>query len=577
MRDDVHEASRTYFVTGASGFIGMELCDRLLARGCRVKALVRGRNGPPLPGVEVVRASLEQPERYADALADAHYVVHLAGDARFGNGPHYESVNTEGTRVLLDACVRHAHALERFVFVSTVGAVDRCRPDACKAPLDDASSECPRSDYGRSKLAAERLVAESGLPYSIARPCMVTGAAMRVGSHISAFVSSALRGGVFSRLSWPGGLSVVHVGDVAEALMLLATRSEASGKAFFIAGERVEISAVLEAARPGVWRLPLGWGARLAGLVPWAVPFAGKVLLRDALVANDAELRALGWSPGKTGPECVAEVVEREQRRLDPDRDVPGRALVTGAASGLGRAVAELLAAKGRRLLLVDRDAVGLDSVLHGHANVRREVVDLADAEAVQAFLDRYDLCCDGGTDPVDELYACAGFGLRGTVADLPRRRQEDIIKVNLLSRFAMVHALLPGMRRRRFGRIVLVGSSSAYQPMPYMSMYAASNAALHALAEGLYGELRGQGVEVLLVCPGGMATRFQQSAGVRQPEGENLMSPERVAEELFAALGRDGMVVRPSLRSKGMFLVSRMLPRRLQAGLWERLMRVAR
>jgi hypothetical protein len=302
------------------------------------------------------------------------------------------------------------------------------------------------------------------------------------------------------------------------------------------------------------------------------LPFSGKCMLLPALVANDQALRELGWQPRHDGLGALADIIEREQSRASPMQPPPAQALtvITGAASGLGRAIAMRLSETGRRLVLVDRDRAALASVLPDDAIVRRRVCDLADSVAIEA------LCRElaGSAPPVLELFAAAGFGRRGPFGELSADVQAEMLTVNVGARLRLMHALLPAMRRHKWGRIVLISSSSAFQPLPGMAAYAASNAALLLLGEAVAAEVADDGIEVLTVCPGGMRTSFQKRAGVREIDGERLMAPEAVAEELLESLGKGRVTIMPSMRSKAMAALARVMPRRASAQLWGRLMR---
>lgn len=196
-------------------------------------------------------------------------------------------------------------------------------------------------------------------------------------------------------------------------------------------------------------------------------------------------------------------------------------------------------------------------------------VVDLAEPAEVEA-LTRGEAW---RAHPVRELYACAGFGLRGPVQSAPAHAHARLFQVNVLARLALAEAALPAMVREGFGRIVLVSSSSAFQPLPYMATYAAANAALLSLGEAWASELDGTGVQLVTACPGGMQTNFQASAGVRQPAGERLMPPEDVADAILAACRRGQTTVVISFRAHAMACLARVLPRRMSVALWKRLM----
>jgi hypothetical protein len=563
-----------YFVTGAGGFVGRHLCRRLRAAGHRVRGLVRRPDaGLAALGVETVIGDIATPGAWQEAVAGADYVVHCAANAAFDAKPAAAAVNVTGTNHLLDAARKSGPALRRFVLVSTIGAVDRVPGDRCTAPLDERSPAAPTSAYGRSKLEAEQLVQASGLPYSIVRPAMVVGADMRCDSHFAVFLRSALRGALSARFAWPGRLSVVQVDDLAAALELCATHPDAAGRAFFCAGEPLAVRAAFELARPDAFRLPVGWVAALGRAAPALFPFRLKVMLLPALTASDAPLRALGWTPQSAPAAALGDVLAREHARVDPERDPGGQTVITGAASGLGRALLGRLGPKRRNLLLIDRDPAGLETARQAFPHARIAVVDLADERAITELVRGE----TWGSPPVSEIYACAGIGFRGAMLDVPAESHARLFKVNVLARLHLTHAALPGMIRQGFGRIIFISSSSAFQALPYMASYAASNAAVLLMGEAWAAELAGTGVQTLQVCPGGMQTNFQRAAGVQVIESEKLMTPEEVAARIMQALARTRVTIIVSIRAIGMSLVARLLPRAVSVALWKKLMELLR
>ena len=559
-----------YFVSGAAGFVGRHLCQRLRAAGHRVRGLVRrGDSGLEALGVEVIRGDLAAAGPWQAAVAGADYVVHCAAHAAFGGHPSDLAINIEGTLNLINAAREAGETLRRFVFVSTIGAVDRLPGDACTEPLDDNSPLAPQSAYGRSKCRAEQLVRESGLPFSIVRPAMVVGADMRSTSHFAVFVRMALRRSPAARLAWPGKFSLVHVDDLAAALELCATHPAAGGRTFFCASREMQVRECFELARPGAARLPVGWLATFAQAFPGLFPFRLKAMLLPALTASDAPLRGLGWEPGVPATAALQEVIGRERARLDPARDPGGQTVITGAASGLGRALVGRLAGQRRQLLLVDRDGAALEQLKSEHPHCHIAVTDLADEAALAGLLNGE----AWRAWPVSEIFACAGVGLRGPVLDATAEQHVRLFKVNVLARLVLAHAALPGMIRAGFGRIVFISSSSAFQPLPYLATYAASNAALLHLGEAWAAELAGTGVQMLQVCPGGMQTNFQKTAGVKVLPDERLMGPGIVAGRIMDALARGQTTVIISGRARGMALAARLLPRAATVALWKKLM----
>lgn len=82
----------------------------------------------------------------------------------------------------------------------------------------------------------------------------------------------------------------------------------------------------------------------------------------------------------------------------------------------------------------------------------------------------------------ITELFACAGIGIKGRMQDISLEGHIRMFQVNVLARIALVSRVMPAMQRRHFGRVVLISSSSAFQPLPYMATYAATNSALLSL-----------------------------------------------------------------------------------------------
>ena len=560
---------RCFFVTGAAGFVGRHLCRRLLASGHHVRGLARRRDiALAESGVELVQGDLCGPATWQERLAGVDYVIHCAANAAFADGGAYEQANVEGTRLLLDAAKQPGVTLRRFVFVSTIGALDRAARDRCDAPLDEHSPAHPTSDYGRSKWKAERLVRDSGLPFSIVRPAMVVGSDMRTASHFAAFIRAAVTGAPLARFAWPGAFGVVHVDDLCAALELSATHADAGGKTFFCAGAPVSLRECFDLVRPAA-RVPLGWVAGFARAVPALTPFKLKAMLLPALTASDTPLRSLGWRPRFSGPEALRDVIARERARFDPQLDPGGQTIVTGAASGLGRALVERLAPHRANLLLVDRDGAGLERVKAAHPHCRIRVTDLAHEPDVASLVSSE----EWRAHPVRELFACAGMGIRGPMLEADAGNHARLFQVNVLARLALAHAAVAGMVRDHFGRVVFISSSSAFQPLPYMASYAASNAALLMLGEGWAAELSGTGVHMMQVCPGGMQTNFQTSAGVKTISGERLMAPEEVAGHIMRALAKQKLTVIISTRALAMSWLARVLPRSVSVALWKRLM----
>lgn len=182
--------------------------------------------------------------------------------------------------------------------------------------------------------------------------------------------------------------------------------------------------------------------------------------------------------------------------------------LITGAASGIGRDAARGLAARGWRVLATCRnpdDCAGL--IAEG---LESFPLDLASDESVAAgaaeALDR-----TGGR--IDALFNNGAFACPGAVEDLPRAALREILEVNLIGQIDLTNRLLPAMRARDAGRIVMNSSVLGLVAARWRGAYVATKFALEGLTDTLRLELRGTGIRVILIEPGPIATRFRRNA----------------------------------------------------------------
>jgi dihydroflavonol-4-reductase len=218
-------------VTGASGFLGGALVQRLAAEGHRVRGLVREMPlSPSGNAVEWVKGDVTVPNSLGPALSGMEVVFHLAGIRRAPVRSTFFHVNAEGTRNVCDASWRSG--ARRLVLAGSLAAVGPSRPDR---PHVESDPFAPEEWYGESKAEAERIALQTRgqLEVTVVRPPRILGPADR--ENLVFF--KLIRRGI--RLAIGGGprpLSVVDVDDVVDFLMLLATRPEAVGEAFFCPG-----------------------------------------------------------------------------------------------------------------------------------------------------------------------------------------------------------------------------------------------------------------------------------------------------------------------------------------------------
>jgi NAD(P)-dependent dehydrogenase (short-subunit alcohol dehydrogenase family) len=222
----------------------------------------------------------------------------------------------------------------------------------------------------------------------------------------------------------------------------------------------------------------------------------------------------------------------------------PGRVVVTGGASGLGRAVAGAVARAGGTPVILDRSPTP--------EGFEGETVDLADGRAAEAAVERI-AAQPGGLDAV---VACAGTDACGPLSGIAADDWERVIKVNLLGTAAVVRAALPSLMANN-GKVVTVASTLGLRALPDASAYCASKFGVVGLTRALAAELAGQ-VGVTLLIPGGMATAFfdGRDEQYKPPADAKLNDPDAVAATILFALSQPPgcevreLVVCPSLES---------------------------
>lgn len=218
------------------------------------------------------------------------------------------------------------------------------------------------------------------------------------------------------------------------------------------------------------------------------------------------------------------------------------RFLVTGAAGGIGRALAHNLARRGALLLLAGRDEAALAALraevgaLGGLAeSIHADLEDPAAAEAIACSAERL----AGGIDVLVNLAGVSHFGLFQQQSAVSIER---LWRVNVIAPMNLTRALLPGMLRRRHGRIVNIGSVFGAIGFPCFASYSASKAALRGFSEALRRELDGSGVGVNHVAPRYTRTALNTGAVSRMATALKMSedSPERVAAHIVRAIERD-------------------------------------
>lgn len=211
-------------------------------------------------------------------------------------------------------------------------------------------------------------------------------------------------------------------------------------------------------------------------------------------------------------------------------------ALVTGASSGIGRAVAIALAAAGAQVVGLGRDVPALRSLAETNGITVRQV-DLESEDELRHFVEESlpDL------PTVDILVNCAGSGRFAPLAEHSAEDIDRLLDVNVRAPIVLTKAVSPGMRQRGRGRVVNVASIAGRLGVPNETVYSASKGALAVFSRALDAELADSGVGVTVVLPGVVQTSFFERRGAPYDRAwPRPLPPERVARIIVRAITRD-------------------------------------
>ena len=243
-----------------------------------------------------------------------------------------------------------------------------------------------------------------------------------------------------------------------------------------------------------------------------------------------------------------------------------GTALVTGASSGIGEAIARELASRGYALTLVARREDRLKALAEELSE------DGVTAETATADLgapgqrERLATALDKTGRSVDILVNNAGFGAHGEFTRVERERLTEMVRVNCEAVVDLTGYFLPGMVERGEGAVINVASVASFQPLPGSATYAATKAFVLSLSEAVRTEVQNRGVTVTAVCPGPVRTEFPEAAGMGAVEdrtpGIVWMSAEDVARDAVDGAARGKRVVVPGTLNRLQSLAGQHSPR---------------
>jgi NADP-dependent 3-hydroxy acid dehydrogenase YdfG len=209
--------------------------------------------------------------------------------------------------------------------------------------------------------------------------------------------------------------------------------------------------------------------------------------------------------------------------------------VVTGAASGIGRALAQRLAAHGSPVAIVDQDADGLEETAAGLETVLAERLDVRDRQAQFAFAARVK---EWAPTPIGAVFNNAGVAVASSVLDASIEDDEWLHAINFEGVVHGVRAFLPMLTEQGSGAIVNTSSVFGLAGIPHQSAYCASKFAVRGFTEALRHELAGTGVRAITVHPGGVKTNIARNARMHTDPRGLGRSRDEIADE-FEALVR--------------------------------------
>jgi short-subunit dehydrogenase len=237
--------------------------------------------------------------------------------------------------------------------------------------------------------------------------------------------------------------------------------------------------------------------------------------------------------------------------------------LITGASSGIGAAFARKFAALGRNVFLVARSEdklITLCNELGRMSGIRAQylALDLTEPNAAARLFEetkKRDL-------EIDMLINNAGFGSMGFFDKLDPEAELQIIDLNVRALVDITHRFLLPMRERKQGTIINVASTAAFQPVPFMTTYAATKAFVLSFSEALAEENRPYGVHVMALCPGVTDTNFFAASHMDRPPMRISETAEDVVDTALRGLKRHKASIVSGWTNRLLVFVERFLPR---------------
>ena len=239
--------------------------------------------------------------------------------------------------------------------------------------------------------------------------------------------------------------------------------------------------------------------------------------------------------------------------------------LVTGASSGLGRVLAELLCEKGHRVYVVARRKNLLEELKKQCKNLKGEITIISGDLSEGSFRKKLVSQILKKEKKIDYLFNNAGFGRAIFFEKQNKKEIEDMFKVNIIAYEHLSGLVLPSMKKLNSGRIINIGSVVAFTPLPYFTTYNSTKSAVYGFNRSLIYELKDFKITSTIVLPARMKTGFADNAySCYKEKGRNMCieefnkiaeSPYVVAKNIIKNMDKGKEVITPTLRAKVWYL----------------------
>lgn len=588
--NDIKTIAQPVLVTGATGFIGRRVVEKLLADNIAVKALVLPNETipPTWEGkVGIIRGSISDSLAVERAAQGAGTIIHLAAVVSdWGDERLYWEFTVEGSRLVFEQAVKTG---ARVVLVSSIVVYgDKIRRQSCPEESGYGNTFGP---YSRTKQAQEKLAWEyhnnKGMKLSVVRPANVYGPGSGPWLHDVVAVLKSGSPGLISGGNMNAGL--VYVDNVADIIILAGSSEAALGKAYNACdGLSVtwndyfsDIAAMIGAKKPKSIPRPVAavaavscetiWGRLNIKKRPPITREALNLVGSDNLIPIDRIKSELGYEPKITYAEGLMrtkEYIEKGGPGLNKNESpfFEGKlAFITGGSSGIGLETAGVLAEQGCDLVLFARGQARLDEVCKAiraraprpSQQINALSMDVSNNDDVQLkikeAIERF--------GAPDILINSAGVGSGDRFENIGYDQFDRTMKINVYGSRNTISAVLPSMKAKGTGQVVNIASVAGLIGMYGYSLYGTTKYAIVGLSECLRSELKRFNIAVTLVCPPEVRTPLiEEEAKTLPPEARavkslaGLLNPDVVAKAIVKGIRKKSFLVIPGFAAKSLY-----------------------